>query len=110
MSGTEFWLAVLLVALATHGPRASFIVLGRRARLPEALQDALRFAPAAALAAVIAPAVFAPAEAFELLNPRVGAAIAAVLVALRWRNPWLPFIAGMGVLWLLQGLVRLVAG
>ncbi|MDQ5918928.1 MAG: hypothetical protein QG660_2043, partial [Pseudomonadota bacterium] len=36
--------------------------------------------------------------AFAPLNAKLAAAIAAAAAALLWRNPWLPFIAGMGVL------------
>jgi len=106
MEGVEFWIALALVSLATHGPRGSFIVWGHRAKLPPRVQDALRFAPAAALAAVIAPSVFVGGDQVVLLTPRLFAAIAAILVALRWRNPWLPFVAGMTALWMAQALMR----
>ena len=36
------------------------------------------------------------------IQPELAAAGVAVVVALRWRNPWLPFIAGMAVLLGLQ--------
>ena len=35
----------------------------------------------------------------EVFNPKLGAAIAAVLAARASRNPWLPFVAGMAALW-----------
>jgi len=105
MEGVWFWLALALVSLATHGPRGSFIVLGQRAKLPRGVQDALRFAPAAALAAVVAPSVFVAGDGVVLFSPRLVATCAAIVVALRWRNPWLPFIAGMSALWLTQALV-----
>lgn len=98
MDGLWFWLALVVAALATHGPRGSFIVLGQRARLPSGVQDALRFAPAAALAAVIAPSVFVAGDQVVVLSPKLFAAIAVIGVALRWRNPWLPFAVGMAVL------------
>ena len=44
------WLIFVLIGLATTLPRASFIVLGERASLPDVVQRALRYAPAAALA------------------------------------------------------------
>lgn len=104
MEGLWFWLALALVSLATHGLRGSFIVLGRRASLPPGLQAALRFAPAAALAAVISPSVFVGDGHIALFSPRLLAAIVAIGVALRWRNPWLPFIGGMVALWLAQAV------
>lgn len=93
------WGLFILLGLATTLPRASFIVLGERAALPESVQKALRYAPAAALAAIVAPDIFVSGGALTLFSPRLAAAVAAVLAALLFRNPWLPFIAGMGVLW-----------
>jgi len=55
----------LLIGLATLLPRASFIVLGNRFSLPPTLQRALRYAPAAALAAPpggITPGTYPPLE------------------------------------------------
>ena len=100
------WLIFVLIGLATTLPRASFIVLGERASLPDVVQRALRYAPAAALAAIVVPDVVLVAGAVEVFNPKLGGAMAAVLAARASRNPWLPFVAGMAALW---GL-RWVAG
>ena len=51
----SLWLIFILIGLATTLPRASFIVLGNRVTLPSVLQRALRYAPAAALAALVVP-------------------------------------------------------
>lgn len=45
------WLTFVLVGAATLLPRSSFIVAGHRIQLSPNLQSALRYAPAAALAA-----------------------------------------------------------
>ena len=100
LSGGWLWLAFVLIAVATHLPRGSFIVAGRRARLPESLQRALRYAPAAALAALVFPDMLLLDGRLDPFNPKLVAGLAAFGVALRWRNPWLPFIVGMGVVWL----------
>ncbi len=94
----SLWLIFVLVGLATTLPRASFIVLGSRVALPSLVQRALRYAPAAALAAIVVPDVLLVAGEFSPLNPKLAAAAAAAGAALLSRNPWLPFIAGMGVL------------
>jgi branched-subunit amino acid transport protein len=44
------------------------------------------------------PDVLLVGGSVEPINPKLAAAIAAILVAIRWRNPWLPFIVGMAVL------------
>ena len=54
------WLSFILIGLATTLPRASFIVLGNRVSLPSVVQRALRYAPAAALAAIVAPGGILP--------------------------------------------------
>ena len=99
------WLTLLCIAAATHLPRASFIVLGSRVALPPALQRALRYAPAAALAAIIAPDVLLVQGELTLLNPKIVATAVVIACVAISRNPWLPFIAGMltllGLRWLL---------
>ncbi|WP_295005604.1 AzlD domain-containing protein [uncultured Dechloromonas sp.] len=105
MNDPTLWLIFVLLGLATTLPRASFIVLGNRFSLPPTLQRALRYAPAAALAAIVVPDVLTVGGHIAPLNPKLAAAGAAILVAARWRNPWLPFIAGMSVLLGLKALL-----
>lgn len=92
------WGIFILIGLATTLPRASFIVLGNRVTLPLVVQRALRYAPAAALAAIVVPDVLLVSGELAPLNPKLAAAGAAIAAALLSRNPWLPFVAGMGVL------------
>ena len=94
----SLWLTFLLIGLATTLPRASFIVLGNRVVLPAVVQRALRYAPAAALAAIVVPDIVLVSGTFTPLNPKLAAAAATVAAALLSRNPWFPFIAGMGML------------
>jgi branched-subunit amino acid transport protein len=103
----SLWLTFVLIGLATTLPRAGFIVLGNRVALPPVLQRALRYAPAAALAAIVAPDILVAGGHVELVNPKLAAAATAIAAALWSRNPWLPFVAGMGVL---LGLRQLLGG
>ena len=98
MNDTSLWLIFVLIGLATTLPRASFIVLGNRVQLPPVLQRALRYAPAAALAAIVAPDLLVVDGSLDIINAKLGGGIAAVAAALLSRNPWLPFIVGMAVL------------
>lgn len=106
MNDLSLWLIFLLLGLATTLPRASFIVLGNKMALPPRLQRALRYAPAAALAAIVIPDLLVVSGSVTPLNPKLAAGIAAVWVAARWRNPWLPFLIGMAVLWALQAMLK----
>lgn len=94
-----------LMFFATWLTRGAFLLAGERVRLPQGLQRFLRFAPAAALGALIAPElVGGTGQPLDFFSPRLAAAVAVTLVVLRWRNPWLPFFVGMGVLLALQHL------
>ena len=99
LSGGTLWLAFVLIALATHLPRGSFIVAGSRVRLPDSVQRALRYAPAAALAALVLPDMLLVAGELQPFNAKAFAGVAVFALAFRWKNPWLPFIVGMGLLW-----------
>lgn len=57
MSATEVWLSIIGMTLVTAATRAFFLLGGERAVLPERVQRALRYAPAAALVAVVLPDV-----------------------------------------------------
>lgn len=109
MNDTSFdwtlWLVLIAIGLATTLPRASFIVLGNRLTLPAIVQRALRYAPAAALAAIVAPDIFVAAGNIQLFTPELGAALAVIGVVGLWKNPWAPFVVGMVVLWGLRALL-----
>ncbi|HEV3105088.1 MAG TPA: AzlD domain-containing protein [Trinickia sp.] len=54
---THAWLAIAGMTFVTALTRALFLLGGERAVLPERVQRALRYAPAAALIAVVLPEV-----------------------------------------------------
>lgn len=98
IEGFWLWLAFGLLSVTTFLTRGSFIMAGEKGRLPAVLQRALRYAPAAALAALIAPDLLLNSNELQPFNPKLLAAIVVSLVALRTRKPWLPFLLGMAVL------------
>jgi branched-subunit amino acid transport protein len=101
------WWIFILLGLATLLPRAVLIVLADRLRLPTMVERALRYAPVAALAAILAPDLAVVADRFDILNAKLLAGIAAVIAVVLSRNPWLPFIAGMVVLLSMRELARM---
>lgn len=99
MSEVEVWLVIVLLALATFIARSSFWLVGHRINLPKRVQEALRYAPACALAAIIIPDLLLSngqlAVGFD--NPRLLAGIAATAFFLVKRNMLLTIIFGMAV-------------
>ncbi len=92
------WWVFLLLGLTTVLMRSSFIVLGEKVILPLSLKRALRYAPAAALAAIISPDIFLVQGHLQLVNPKILAAVCVGIVATYSRNPWFPFLIGIGIL------------
>lgn len=99
IEGVWLWVAFVLLAITTLVTRGSFIIIGDRGRLPAVVQRALRYAPAAALSALIVPDLLLVQGSVEPLNPKLIAGLVVIVVALKRRNPWLPFLFGMAVLW-----------
>jgi len=87
MSAVEVWVTIVLMTAVTVATRTVMLVFGDRIPLPERVQHALRFAPACALAALIAPELLTEhgAWAISLANARfVGGAVGiAVMLATR---------------------------
>lgn len=98
------WLVLVAAGVGTYALRLSFIALfGRLDEVPEGVERALRFVPAAVLAALVAPrlvladgGVALPPANLELLAGAFAAAVA-------WRTEDIlaTLVAGMGGLWLL---------
>ena len=55
MADWEIWLTIVALALATAATRASFWLVGHHLTIPKRVNDVLRYAPACALAAIVAP-------------------------------------------------------
>lgn len=103
------WLVVAALGVGTFGLRLSFIQLHARIDgFPPRIERALSFVPAAILAALVSPRLFAidgsPAGGIPGLRPVAGAA--AAVVAWRTNSMLLTIGVGMAVLW----IGRLVLG
>lgn len=98
--------AVLLLALCSVITRSGFMVFGDYIPLPDSVRRALRYAPAAALTAIIVPDLLPwSAEAGPAFDYRLIAAIVAILVFLRTRSAVLVIVSGMVSLWGLRWLI-----
>lgn len=108
MSGLEAgWVVIAVGGLVTYTIRAVFLgFAGRLTAVPPLVREGLRMIPAAALAALVVPAVLRPGGELTLVGARPAAAILAALVAWRTRNVALTIVVGMAaviVLGLLPG-------
>ena len=102
------WALIAGMALIAFAERALFVLPGSRLRLPPSVERVLRYAPAAALMAIIVPSLASldGQVSISLANPRFTAGLAAFAVAAATRNIVLTIAAGMLVL----TAMRLLAG
>jgi branched-subunit amino acid transport protein len=100
----QSWVAIVGVALTSAFTRASFVTFASRMVLPPLAERALRFAPAAVLGAIVAPALLLRQGHMDLSvgNARLIAALATSLVIWRWRSMIAAIITGMVLLTLLR--------
>lgn len=104
MSTLQIWLVVAGMTLVTALTRAFFLLGGERAVLPERVQRALRYAPAAALAAVVVPEVLETPHgvSFALSNQPLYGTLAGLAWFL-WRRSMLgTIVVGMVVFTVLR--------
>lgn len=106
MSATDVWLTIVLLTVATILTRSSFFFLGHAVKLPPKVQHALRYAPAAALAAIVIPDLVLADGALQLTwaNPKLMAGIGAAVFFLATRHLLGTIIVGMS----LFGLLRVI--
>jgi branched-subunit amino acid transport protein len=97
VSALATWSTIIGLTLVTVVTRNFFLVLGDAVKLPERVQHALRYAPACALTALIAPEVLTQhgAWAITLGNPKLIGAAVAVVVMLASRNTLATMAIGM---------------
>lgn len=99
MSALDVWLTIGLLTLATFLTRSSLFLLGHAVKLPPRLQHALRYAPAAAMAAIVVPDLWLAdgAATFTWANPKLWAGIGATLFFLGTRHLLGTIIVGMAL-------------
>ena len=104
MSETEVWITIGFLTIATILTRSSFFLLGNAVKIPHRVQHALRYAPAAALAAIVAPdlVLVGGTVTDNLLNPKLLAALGAVLIFLLSRHLLATIVGGMALFTVLR--------
>ena len=99
MNSVDTWITIGLLLVATILTRSSFFLLGHAVRFPPKVQHALRYAPAAALAAIIAPDLLLSGGtvSFAWVNPKLLAAIGAGLFFVTTRHLLGTIVVGMAL-------------
>jgi branched-subunit amino acid transport protein len=99
MSSLDTWITIILLTLATVITRSSFFFLGNSVKLPAKVQHALRYAPAAALAAIVVPDLILSdgAVSMSLANPKLLAGVGAALFFTLTRRLLSTIVVGMAV-------------
>ena len=107
MSGVTFALAIAGLTLVTVATRSLFLLLGDRVVLPARIRHGLRYAPACALAALIAPQLVLVDQTLtvSLTNARLDAGLIAIAAMLATRSLLAAMSAGMAAFLLLRALL-----
>lgn len=98
MNATNTWITIGLLTLATVLTRSSFFLVSLR--LPEKLQHALRYAPAAAMAAIVMPDLVLGSDgavSLTWMNPKLMAGIGAALFFISTRRMLSTIMVGMAL-------------
>ncbi|MDO8361362.1 MAG: AzlD domain-containing protein [Actinomycetota bacterium] len=96
--------AIAGLTVITVATRTSFFLLPARFTLPAGIERALRYAPACALAAIVAQGVFAPEQRpfISWYNNQMWALLAGSLVFAKTRNMVATITVGMAVFTVLR--------
>lgn len=104
MNALDIWLSCLCITLATIATRSGLLLAGRRLVIPPRIESALRFAPACALAAIIAPDLLLMNGQLEvgLGNPRLLGGVAGIAIFLLTRSTIGTIVGGMAAFLVLK--------
>lgn len=100
LTALEIGVLIVGMGLVTLGTRGFFMFWGDRVRMPEIILRSIRYAPLAAIVAIVAPEILMPAGATEITQfnwaaPQIWAGLAA-FVTFTWQRTMLPtLIVGM---------------
>ncbi len=105
MADWEIWVVIVVLGIATACCRSALWMVGHRVTIPRRVQEMLRYAPACALAAIVAPDfMLGPQGEIELAvtNPKLLAGIISLAYYLWRRNMLQTIVIGMVVFTVLR--------
>ena len=104
MTDADTWISIILLTLATILTRSSFFLLGNTVKFPPKVQHALRYAPAAALAAIVVPDLLLSGGTVtvSLANPKLLAGVGAAVFFVATRHLLGTIVVGMALFTLIR--------
>lgn len=105
MADWEIWTVIGVLAVATAITRSAFWLVGHHITIAPRVQEMLRYAPACALAAIVAPDLLidgAGSVQLTLANPKLLAGLGAVGFYLLRKNMLQTIVFGMAVFTVLR--------
>ena len=97
------WLSVIIAGLLTYFTRMAMIALVSREMLSERVKEVLAYVPSAVFPAIIFPAIFINdyGTFVEINDPKIFAAIIAIIVGYYSKNIILTILSGLISYWIL---------
>ena len=105
MADWDIWAVIVVLGVATACTRSALWMVGHRVTIPRRVQEMLRYAPACALAAIVAPDFMLGSQGdiqLAVTNPKLLAGLAALAYYLWRRNMLQTIVIGMVVFTVLR--------
>lgn len=103
MDNFKLILIIIIMSIGTFLLKFSFIYLHGRFKLPQWIENAMKYIPAAILSALIFPAIIIKEDLIWLSieNPRLVAGTIAMFIAWKTKDLLLTTAVGLGIFWLM---------
>ena len=103
MDNFKLILIIIIMSIGTFLLRFSFIYLHGKFKLPQWIENAMKYIPGAILSALIFPAIIIKEDLiwFSIENPRLVAGTIAMFIAWKTKDLLLTTAVGLGIFWLM---------
>ena len=98
------WLSIIIAGILTYFTRMTMIALVRRDMLGDRIKAVLAYVPSAVFPAIIFPAIFINdyGSFIEMNDPKIFAAIVAIIVGYLSKNVIATILSGLISYWIIQ--------
>ena len=97
------WISIIIAGVLTYLTRMTMVALVRREMLGDKLKEVLTYVPSAVFPAIIFPAIFINdyGSFIEMNDPKIFAAIVAIIVGYFSRNVIATILSGLISYWII---------